>query len=59
MVPGPVSNVTIDYGNNGTEQQSIHVSDINFDVIQTEYDDTIEAGAGNDTIDAEIGRAHV
>nr|WP_321363987.1 Hint domain-containing protein [uncultured Celeribacter sp.] len=54
-IPGPVSNVTIDYGNNGTEQQSIHVSDINFDVIQTEYDDTIEAGAGNDTIDAGLG----
>lgn len=54
-IPGPVSSITIDYGNNGTEQQAIHVSDINFDVIQTEYDDTIEAGDGDDTIDAGLG----
>ncbi|MBW6416868.1 Hint domain-containing protein [Celeribacter sp. PS-C1] len=54
-IPGPVSSITIDYGNNGTQQQAIHISDVNFDVIQTEYDDTIESGAGDDTIDAGLG----
>ncbi|WP_417261627.1 Hint domain-containing protein [Celeribacter sp.] len=54
-IPGPVSSITIDYGNNGTQQQAIHISDVNFDVIQTEYDDTIEAGDGDDTIDAGLG----
>ncbi|WP_226550066.1 Hint domain-containing protein [Celeribacter naphthalenivorans] len=54
-IPGPVSSITIDYGNNGTQQQAIHISDVNFDVIQTEYDDIIEAGDGDDIIDAGLG----
>ncbi|MEG3662638.1 Hint domain-containing protein [Celeribacter halophilus] len=54
-VPGPVSNVTIDYGNDGTQQQAIYISDIQFDAVYNDYDDTVEAGNGDDTIASGLG----
>ncbi|PZX06818.1 Hint domain-containing protein [Celeribacter halophilus] len=54
-IPGPVSKVTIDYGNDGTQQQAIYVSDIQFDAVYSDYDDTVEAGNGNDTIASGLG----
>ncbi|WP_417272698.1 Hint domain-containing protein [Celeribacter halophilus] len=54
-IPGPVSNVTITYGNDGTEQQAIYISDIQFDAVYSDYDDTVEAGDGDDTIASGLG----
>ncbi|WP_417255418.1 Hint domain-containing protein [Celeribacter halophilus] len=54
-IPGPVSNVTIDYGNDGTQQQAIYISDIQFDAVYSDYDDTVEAGDGDDTIASGLG----
>ncbi|MBU2890978.1 Hint domain-containing protein [Celeribacter halophilus] len=54
-IPGPVSNVTIDYGNNGAAEQAIYISDIQFDAVYNDYDDTVEAGDGDDTIASGLG----
>ncbi|WP_417254918.1 Hint domain-containing protein [Celeribacter sp.] len=54
-IPGPVSNVTIDYGNDRTAEQAIYISDIKFDAVYSDYDDTVEAGNGEDTIASGLG----
>ena len=52
-VAGPVSTITIDYGNLAANLQYIWVTDIFF--TPTDAGDTIDGGAGNDTIDGDAG----
>lgn len=54
-IPGPVARVVIDYNNDGIDQQSVHVSDVNFDAVTASLDDVIDAGAGDDVIDSGLG----
>lgn len=54
-IPGPVSEITIDYDNTGVNTQGVWISDIVFDSAYQDFDDTVEAGAGDDTIDAGLG----
>lgn len=54
-IPGPVASIEIDYGNDGTGNQGIHVTDIHFDSVYIDEDDTVLAGDGNDTVDAGLG----
>lgn len=55
-IPGPVSQIIVEYDNGGTTQQAIYFSDIEFDAIaQGSFDDTVEAGGGNDVVDSGAG----
>ncbi|RPE71881.1 hemolysin type calcium-binding protein [Pacificibacter maritimus] len=54
-IPGPVASIVIDYGNNGTAPQAVNVSDIHFDSVYEDLDNTVEAGDGNDFIDGGRG----
>jgi Hint domain-containing protein/hemolysin type calcium-binding protein len=55
-IAGPVSSITITYDNNGDTQQAIYFSDVHFEAVpQENFDDSIEAGAGNDLIYAGEG----
>lgn len=54
-IPGPVSYLEIDYGNEGTGNQGIYVSDIHFDSVYIDENDTVLAGDGNDTVDSGLG----
>ena len=54
-IAGPVSSVTITYGNADTGYQGVNISDVTFDAIYADYDDVIDAGDGNDTIDSGFG----
>lgn len=54
-IPGPVATIEVDYGNDATGAQAVHVSDVHFDSVYVEDDNTVEAGAGDDTVDAGLG----
>lgn len=52
-IPGPVKYIEIDYGNAATGGQAVYVTDLHFQAITPGADeDVIEAGAGDDSIDA-------
>ncbi|KIN62362.1 Type I secretion target repeat protein [Sulfitobacter noctilucicola] len=55
-VAGPVARIEVLYENGGNSQQAIYFSDVEFDAVpEGTYDNTIDAGAGNDLIDGEYG----
>ena len=49
-IPGPLSRISIDYGNSGTGDQVVYISDIQFTAIAPPDDDLVNAGDGNDTV---------
>jgi hypothetical protein len=58
QIPGPVAQITIEYGNNATGGQIITVSDIYFDTIPAVPvggDDILDGGLGADTMFGEGG----
>lgn len=54
-IAGPVASIEIDYGNDGTGNQGVNISDIHFDSVYLDYDDTVEAGDGDDYVDSGLG----
>lgn len=54
-IDGPVSSFTVTYSNEATGYQGVNISDVHFDAVYPDYDDTVVAGAGNDVIDAGLG----
>ncbi len=54
-VPGPVSHIEIDYGNGLNGTQAIWISDVYFDVLPANDNDTIDGGAGDDDIYGQSG----
>lgn len=56
-IAGPLSSITIVYGNLGTGTQAIRITDIHFDTIvdTPNGNDTIDGGAGNDIIYGQDG----
>lgn len=54
-IAGPVSSIEIDYGNDGTGDQGVNISDIHFDSVYADYDDTVEAGDGDDFVESGLG----
>lgn len=54
-IPGPVSNIVLDYNNLGNNTQAVWLSDVVFDASVINYDDTVNAGDGNDTVLSGLG----
>lgn len=54
-IAGPVSDIQIVYANGDVNTQAIWISDIYFDVLPADDNDTISGGAGNDMIYGESG----
>ncbi|WP_456386950.1 Hint domain-containing protein [Profundibacter sp.] len=56
-IAGPVSSITVAYGNMGTGTQAIRITDVHFDTIVDTSDgnDTIDGGAGDDIIYGQDG----
>ena len=53
-IAGPVSQIVIEYLNEGTGGQLLYVTDVHFTAQPTD-DDSIDGGAGNDTLFGNVG----
>ncbi|GAA6187460.1 Hint domain-containing protein [Litorivita sp. NS0012-18] len=60
-IAGPVSSISISYGNADVNTQAIWISDVHFDVMEPTVagDDTIDAGAGDDTVFGDGGADNI
>jgi len=55
-IPGPVSQIVVNYDNGGNTQQAVYFTDLHFDAVTPgSNDDTVQAGAGDDIVDAGLG----
>ncbi|UWQ06186.1 Hint domain-containing protein [Aliiroseovarius crassostreae] len=54
-IPGPVSQIIIEYANGDTVTHAVDITDIHFTPIPISGDDSLSGGAGNDTIYGEDG----